>query len=90
MVNGFHVDTQTIKLDCVMCMEAKQHVEPFPKSTNRSTEAGELTHIDLWGKYAIKSINSNQYYLLFIDDSKRYISVKFLKEKSKAAQEVIN
>jgi hypothetical protein len=90
MVDGFNVDTRTIKPDCVACTEAKQHVEPFPKSTDRSTEAGELTHIDLWGKYAVKSINGNQYYLLFVDDSKRYITVEFLKEKSEAAQETIN
>jgi hypothetical protein len=90
MVDGFNVDTHTPKPDCVTCTEAKQHVEPFPKSTDRTTEPGELTHIDLWGKYAIRSINGNQYYLLFVDNSKRYITVEFLKEKSEAAQEVIN
>jgi hypothetical protein len=90
MVDGFNVDTRTPKPDCVTCTEAKQHVEPFPKSTDRTTEPGELTHIDIWGKYAIRSINSNQYYLLFVDDSKRYITVEFLMEKSEAAQEVIN
>ena len=85
MVEGFNVDIRTPKPDCIACTEAKQHVEPFPPM-----DTGELTHIDLWGKYAIKSINSNQYYLLFIDDSKRYTTVEFLKEKSDAAQGVIN
>ena len=90
MVEGFTVDDQTDKPDCVACTEAKQHVESFPKTTNRQTEPGELTHIDLWGKYAVKSIHGNQYYLLFVDDAKRYITANCLKEKSDAAQGVID
>src|SRR5262245_5666778 len=53
-------------------------------------EKGDLTHIDLWGKYAIRSIHGNQYYLLFVDDSKQYITADCLKEKLDAAQGVIN
>jgi hypothetical protein len=53
MVDGFNVDDQMDKPDCVTCTEAKQHIESFPKVTNRLTEPGELTHMDLWGKYAI-------------------------------------
>jgi hypothetical protein len=90
LVEGFNVDLGTSKPDCIACTEAKQHVEPFPKEAMRQTEPGELTHIDLWGKYAIRSINGNQYYLLFVDDAKRYITVECLKEKSDAAQLVIN
>jgi hypothetical protein len=90
MVDGFNVDIRSPKPDCVACTEAKQHVEPFPKSTNRKTEPGEITHIDLWGKYAIRSINGNQYYIVFVDDAKRFTTVDFLKEKSDAAQAVIN
>src|SRR5262245_7803220 len=90
MVDGFNVNTHTTKPDCVACTEAKQHVEPFPKHTSRQEEPGGLTHIDLWGKYAIRSINGNQYYLLFVDDSRRYVTVNFLKEKTEAAQGVIN
>ena len=54
MVEGFTVDVDSPKPNCIACTEAKQHVEPFPKSSIRKTEAGELTHIDLWGKYSIK------------------------------------
>jgi len=31
LVNGFNVDTRTPKPDCIMCTEAKQHMEPFNK-----------------------------------------------------------
>jgi hypothetical protein len=90
MVNGFTVDEHTEKPDCEACTQAKQHVEPFPKVSKHTTKPGELTHIDLWGKYAVKSINGKQYYLLFVDDVMRYATVEFLKEKSDTAQEVIN
>jgi hypothetical protein len=90
MVEGFNVDNRTDKPDCIACTEAKQHVDSFPKTTSRKTEPGDLTHIDLWGKYAVRSIHGNQYYLLFVDDVKRYITAELLKEKSDAAQGVIN
>jgi transposase InsO family protein len=56
----------------------------------RKSQVPELMHIDLWGKYAVKSIHGNQYYLLFIDDAKRYITINCLKEKLDAAQGVID
>jgi hypothetical protein len=90
LVDRFNVDNQTDKPNCIACTEAKQHIESFPKKLNRQTERGELTHIDLWGKYAVKSIHGNQYYLLFIDDAKWYITAECLKEKSDATQGVIN
>ena len=90
MVEGLEVDTSTPKPDCVACTEAKQNVEPFPKLTNRNTQTGDLTHIDLWGKYAIRSINGNQYYIVLVDDAQQYITVEFLKEKNQASQAVIN
>jgi hypothetical protein len=74
LVEGLNIDEHTPKPNCVACTEAKLHAKPFPKETRRTTEPGELTHIDLWGKYAVKSINSNEYYLLFVDDAKRYNS----------------
>ncbi len=51
---------------------------------------GELTHMDLWGKYDVSSINGHQYYLLLVDDATRYVTVYFLKGKHEAAQHVKN
>ena len=90
MVEGLEIDMNTPKPDCVACTEAKQNVEPFPKENNRKTQTGDLTHIDLWGKYSIKSINGNHYYVVMVDDAQRYISVEFLKEKNQASQAVVN
>ena len=90
MVNGFNVDESSPKPDCIACTEAKQHVQPFPKTTDRKTEKGDLTHIDVWGKYGVRSINGNQYYLLLVDDHTRFTSVDCMKEKSDAVQGVKN
>jgi hypothetical protein len=74
--------------DCKACTEAKQSERPFGISKCRNTKPGELTHIDVWGKYDIASINGHQYFVLMIDDVTRHITVKFLKTKDQAAQKV--
>jgi hypothetical protein len=69
LVQGFTVDTNTPKPDCVACTEGKLSTEPYKTNAHRNTAPGELTHIDLWGKYDMVSINGHQYYILFIDDA---------------------
>lgn len=85
LVLGFAVDMWTPKPDCVMCMEAKQTEEPYNKHVEQQTKPGELTHMDLWGKYEIRSINRHQYYILFVDDVLQYMTTHFLKGKNEAA-----
>jgi hypothetical protein len=85
------VDTRTPKPDCVPCTEAKQTEEPFNKtSSNRATKPGELTHIDLWGKYCVESINGNQYYITFVDDVGWFTTINYLKTKSEVVEKVKN
>ena len=88
LVDGFNVNTQTQKPDCIACTESKQTVKPFGKPTQKKTEPGELTHIDLWGKYSVRSINGNNYYILFIDDSEKFSTTEFLKHKWEASLKV--
>ena len=68
MVEGFTVDVDSLKPNCIVCMEAKQHIKPFPKPSITKTEAGELTHIDLWRKYLIRSINITYYLWTMLRD----------------------
>ena len=86
MVDGFTVDLNSSMPNCVACTEAKQTVEPYSKHHERHTEPGELTHIDLWGKYEVTSINGHQYYIVLVDDASRFVTVDFLKGKDQAAQ----
>lgn len=90
MVNGLTVDPNTPTPDCVACTEAKQHIEPFDKSQRKELEPGNLTHVDLWGKYDVASIHANLYYIVLIDDASRFITVDFLKTKDQASQKVKN
>ena len=63
-------------------------MQPFKGHHIPCAEKGEITHIDLWGKYDVTSIKGNQYYLLLIDNATRYMTLKFLKVKSDAAHEI--
>ena len=90
IVEGFNVDIRSPKPDCEACIQAKHTISPFNGKSDRNTKPGDLTHIDLWGKYQTQSINGNQYYILFVDDAARYITVFFLKRKEEAGQYVKN
>ena len=91
LIDSFTVDTKTPTPDCTSCMQAKQSCKSFdPKAETWHKVKGELTHMDLWGKYEISSISGHQYYLLLVDDATRYITVYFLKGKHEAAQQVKN
>src|SRR5712691_4155566 len=88
LADGFDVDLTSPRPDCVACTEAKLTVAPHGPSSKRLTKPGELTHVDLWGKYDKNSINGNKYYLLLVDDASRYTTVDFLKTKNQAAQHI--
>jgi hypothetical protein len=88
LVNGLHIDLNTDKPDCIACIEAKMSQAPYGLTKEKLSEPGELTHIDLWGKYDVESIHGNSHYLLLIDDASRYTTVEFLKTKSQAAQRI--
>jgi len=90
LVDGLQINMHLLKPDCIACTEAKLSKAPYGPASGRQTRIGELTHMDLWGKYDVASIHSNQYYLLMIDDTTWYITVEFLKTKDQAAQKIMN
>jgi hypothetical protein len=75
-------------LDCVACTEAKMMTSPYGPSEKCFTHVGELTHVDLWGKYDKASIYGNLYYLLLVDNASCFVTVKFLKSKTQAMQKI--
>jgi Integrase core domain/GAG-pre-integrase domain len=88
LAEGFTVNHASPKPDCIACIEAKQSEKPFGRSMTRETHPGKLTHMDLWGKYEVVSINGAHYYLLMVDNASRHTMVMFLKSKDQAAQRV--
>ena len=90
LVDGMEVNVHSLTPDCVACTEPKHSESPYGPLLPRQTKPGELTHIDLWGKYQVASINHNYYYLLMVDDASWHITIKFLKTKEQAAQRIVN
>jgi GAG-pre-integrase domain len=88
LVSRFTPELRSPKPDCGPCTQAKLAHKPFPSTAMRTNTIGILTHIDLWGKYQIQSIHGNQYYILFVDDYTRYVTVQFLKGKNQAVQHI--
>ena len=91
LVDGFSVDPKTPKYDCVACVQAKQHVTPFPKGhreKDSQMRPGQLTHTDIWGPYYVQSIHGNVYLITFLDDGTRRPRLRFLKRKDEGGQAV--
>ena len=88
IVDSFNPDPKSLMSDYTTCVAAKMIHRPFPKTAMWTTKLGQLTYINLWGKYQIQSIQEHQYYILFVDDYLQYVIVKFLKVKNKANQYV--
>ena len=65
----YQISFQLLKAPVVACTEAKMTISPYGPTTKCHTKVGELTHVDLWGKYDKASIHSNYYYLLLVDNA---------------------
>ena len=86
LVEGFDVDTTTQLTSCDACIQAKQTVSPFPKEAEgRSKIPGERIFSDVWGKIRTPSLGGAQYFISFIDDATRMVTVMFMRAKSEAA-----
>ncbi|KAI1002209.1 hypothetical protein K3495_g5995 [Podosphaera aphanis] len=63
----------------------------FDEKSRSSTKFGDLTHTDVWGSPNAQQIpGGNRYFILFIDDFTRYVTVKLMKDKASVKQKLIN
>ena len=69
MVDGFHVDIRSPRPNCIACTGAKHSEKPYRLAEKKQLKLGQLTHVDVWGKYETASINKHQYYVVMIDDT---------------------
>ena len=90
LVDGLNINLTSDRPDCIACTEAKMSKSPYGPSSKQFTRPGELTHVDLWGKYHIASINGSCYYLLMVDDATHHVTVEFLKTKDQMNQHIKN
>ena len=78
LVDSFEVDENSPLPDCNPCIQAKQtRTSCSRQAMTRAQNPGELTHTDLWESRVI-SPGGLKYFMLFVDDCSRYVTVKFL------------
>jgi transposase InsO family protein len=72
---------------CEGCVYGKQHRAPFPKDgATRATRPLEIVHSDVCGPMRTTSMGGARYFLTFIDDFSRKVSVYMLKTKGEALE----
>lgn len=81
VVDGMKVSAKEIK-DCRVCPMGKQSRLPFGSNVTRTSEILELVHSDISGPMEVNSHGGNRFYVSFIDDITRRMTVYFLKTKS--------
>jgi GAG-pre-integrase domain/Integrase core domain len=85
LVKGMEILPGSIEpsMVCKPCIEGKHKCTPIPKETSTCAEM-VLGHIfsDVWGPAPVATPSKQQYYVLFIDDKSRCISVSLIRNKS--------
>jgi GAG-pre-integrase domain len=89
LVKGLKINVGSAKPDCCACIEAKQSQKSYPHHSAHSTQhAGELMHLDMWGKFPIESIEKMHYFLGLINDHTQYVTIEGLFQKRDATRKV--
>jgi hypothetical protein len=74
---------------CEGCVQAKSHRQPFGTATNRSREVLGRIHTDLCGPLSVPSVGNARYFLTFIDDATRFITVYPLARKDETFERFV-
>lgn len=81
LAEGVTLDKQPLS-GCTSCVLAKSHRRQFDKSTSRAKRFGELTHTDVCSIGIPTILGAYTMFVLFIDDSTRWITIYLLSSKS--------
>nr|GEX13164.1 ribonuclease H-like domain-containing protein [Tanacetum cinerariifolium] len=66
-----NINSDGMTAPCDICHHAKQTREPFPLSDHKTTKAGDIVHLDVWGPYKLASREGHKYFLIVVDDYSR-------------------
>lgn len=86
MVSGLRYKQETASGPCAHCVKGKMQCQPLKLRGNRASERLKLLHLDLCGPVENPSISRSKYFLTFIDDCTRRVTVYFLKAKDEVFQ----
>jgi len=69
---------------CRACALGKMTRSPFPSRPNRirASKIGEIVHSDVCGPFEEDGLNGERYFVTFIDDLSRHISIYAIQRKS--------
>lgn len=89
MINGMPVNTMEVfNQNCEGCVVGKQHRQLFrKKSENNTSQSLELIHSHICGPMNVDSVGSSKFFVTFIDDYSRFITVYMIKQKSEAFEQ---
>jgi len=66
-----------------VCVKGKMTKLPFPKTAHHDCKRPlEIVHSDVSGKAQVKTVGGGQYFVTFIDDFSRYVTVRVIGKKS--------
>jgi hypothetical protein len=84
-LSGISVTDHT-QVECRECRMAKATRAPIARLrlSPLATEYGEHRHMDVWGPAATATVNHARYFLMIVDDAKRWMSPHTLVKKSDA------
>lgn len=85
-----NINSDEVFPPCEICHKAKKTREPFPISTHKTTNVGDVVHLDVWGPYRITSRDGFRFFLTIVDDVSRAVWVYLLKNKSKVSEYIIS
>ncbi|GJU70560.1 putative RNA-directed DNA polymerase [Tanacetum coccineum] len=74
---------------CDICHQAKQIRESFLIIDRKTTNLGDVVHLDVWGPYKIISGEGYKYFLTVVDNYSRAIWLYLLKGKDEVTSNVI-
>ena len=91
LVNGLTLTSVDRVEDCHGCAVGKAKRLPFPKkSTRKTTRPLELIHSDVCGPFHVDSVGGSRYFVTFVDDYSRYVTVYMLTAKSEAFDKFVD
>ena len=83
LASGITLSTTSKLSFCEGCVEGKMQQKPFkPVMHQQSKRKLELVHSDVCGPLQVESIGGSRYFVTFIDDYSRCVSVHFIKHKT--------
>ena len=91
LVTGMKLSSTDHVEGCHGCAVGKSKRVPFPKKSDRKTTRPlELVHSDVCGPFHVDSVGGSRYFVTFVDDYSRYVTVFMIKSKSEAFDKFVD